>query len=96
MPKNPDAQSDIALALMTLREVCQNIDNSAASRSAAGRTLLEFYGFLGTGRTQVPDLAGRSHTELSLAELRRRAQELRQAGNGKPPIPPSGDASDPF
>ena len=96
MSKPADAQTDIALALQTLRAVCADEQNSAASRSAAGRTLLEFYGFLGTGRTQVPDLAGKSHTELSLAELRRRAQELRQAGNGKTPIPPSGDPSDPF
>jgi hypothetical protein len=90
---NPaDAQTDIALALQTLRSVCADEQNSAASRSAAGRTLLEFYGFLGTGRTHVPDLAGKSHTELSLAELRRRAQELRT--NGAKPTP--ADPSDPF
>ena len=92
MVKTPDAASDISLALQTLREVCHSPDSSAPSRSAASRTLLEYYGFLGTGRTQVPDLAGKSHTELSLAELRRRAQELRTNG----PNPPPGDSSDPF
>lgn len=40
---------------------------------------MEFYGYLGTGRTLVPDLAAKSNAEMSLAELQRRAAELRKA-----------------
>ena len=40
--------------------------------------MLEYYGYLGTGRTLVPDLAGKSNAEMTLEELKRRAAELRQ------------------
>lgn len=85
MPKPPDAESDITLALQTLRGVCRDDESTAAAKTSAGRTILEYYGFLGTGRTQVPDLATKSHTELSLSELRRRAAELRKNGAAAPP-----------
>lgn len=72
------ADDDIELALRTLRSVCQDSDATPASKSAASRTLMEFYGFLGTGRTLVPDASRKSQGELSLAELKRRAAELRK------------------
>lgn len=75
-------QDDVDLALGTLREVASNCEATPAARSAASRTLLEFYGYLGTGRSLVPDLGGKSSAEMSLQELRRRAAELRKA-NGQ-------------
>ena len=75
-PNSPQLD-DVDLALATLRAVCLADDSSHASRQAASRTLLEYYGYLGTGRTQVPDLASKSHAELSMTELKRRAAELR-------------------
>jgi hypothetical protein len=96
MAKAPSSDTDIALALQTLRAVCLDETNTAASRSSAGRTILEYYGYLGTGRTQVPDLSSKSHTELSLVELRRRAAELRSNGAGGTSNPPPGDDESPF
>jgi len=76
-------QDDIALALRTLRDVAGDSDATPASRSTASRTILEFYGYLGTGRTLVPDLEAKSNAEMTLSELRRRAAELRKVnGNG--------------
>ena len=72
-------QDDVDLALSTLREVAGNGDATPTARSAASRTLLEFYGYLGTGRTLVPDLGAKSGAEMTLPELRRRASELRKA-----------------
>ena len=81
-------QDDIALALRTLRDVAGDVDATPASRSTASRTILEFYGYLGTGRTLIPDLAAKSNAEMTLGELRRRAAELRKV-NGS-------TAGDPF
>jgi len=75
-------QDDVNLALATLREVAGNFDATPTARSAASRTLLEFYGYLGTGRSLVPDLGNKSGAEMSLSELHRRAAELRKA-NGE-------------
>jgi hypothetical protein len=76
-----DADDDLRLALQTLRDVCMDSDASPSAKSAASRTMLEYYGYLGTGRTLVPDVSRKAHSELTLAELQRRALELRQAGN---------------
>ena len=75
-------QSDVDLALATLREVAGNSDATSTARSSASRTLLEFYGYLGTGRSLVPDLGNKSGAEMSLSELHRRAAELRKV-NGE-------------
>ena len=76
-PLSPD--KDLELALNTLRAVCADGDATPASRSGAARTMLEYYGYLGTGRTLVPDASRKSHGELSITELRRRAAELRKS-----------------
>jgi len=75
-------QSDVDLALSTLRDVAGNFDATPVARSGAARTLLEFYGYLGTGRSLVPDLGAKSGAEMSLSELHRRAAELRKV-NGE-------------
>jgi len=75
-------QDDVDLALATLRDVARDNDATATARSSASRTLLEFYGYLGTGRSLVPDLGAKSGAEMSLSELHRRAAELRKA-NGE-------------
>ena len=75
-------QSDVDLALATLREVAGNFEATPVARSSASRTLLEFYGYLGTGRSLVPDLGNKSGAEMSLSELHRRAAELRKV-NGE-------------
>ena len=75
------ADDDLRLALQTLRDVCTDSDASPAAKGSASRTILEFYGYLGTGRTLVPDVSRKAHSELTLAELQRRALELRQSGN---------------
>lgn len=72
------AETDLDLALNTLRSVCADNDATPASKSQAARTLLEYYGYLGTGRTLVPDASRKSHIELSVTELQRRAAELRR------------------
>jgi hypothetical protein len=79
-----DADSDLSLALQTLRAVCADGDATPSARSAASRTLLEFYGYLGTGRSLVPDVSRKAHSELTLAELQRRASELRQRAPSTP------------
>lgn len=84
-------QDDIALALCTLRDVAGDVDATPASRSGAARTMLEFYGYLGTGRTLVPDLEAKSNAEMTLSELRRRAAELRKANGVGNPDPFSTD-----
>jgi hypothetical protein len=76
-----DADQDLKLAMQTLRDVCADGDASPAAKSSSARTILEFYGYLGTGRTLVPDVSRKAHSELTLAELQRRALELRQSGN---------------
>ena len=89
--KPTNGHDDVELALRTLRDVAKNGDATPAARSTASRTLLEYYGYLGTGRTLVPDLASKSNAEMTLNELRRRAAELRQH-NGDD----VSDAHDPF
>jgi hypothetical protein len=74
----PDA--DIALALATLRAVCRLDDAQPSARSGAARTLLEFYGSIGAGRTKAPPDAARADAELSRAELVERAKTLRANG----------------
>lgn len=88
MKQSAGSHEDITLALQTLREVAKSEDASHAAKQAAARTILEYYGYLGTGRSQVPDLADKSHAELSLTELKRRAADLRRNA----PSAPSGPA----
>jgi hypothetical protein len=81
------SEDDIGLALRTLREVAGSNEATPTARSTASRTLLEFYGYLGTGRTLVPDLERKSNAEMSLSELRRRVAELRKT-NGSDQVDP--------
>lgn len=83
-----NGETDIALALSTLRTVCADDNASPSARQSASRTLLEYYGFLGTGRTQVPDLSGKSHAEMTLSDLQRRAAELRDTAPEADPFTP--------
>lgn len=73
------ADDDIQLALRTLRSVMASDEATPSARSAASRTMMEYYGYLGTGRTLVPDLAAKSSAEMTLDELQRRASQLRNA-----------------
>lgn len=78
--KASGAADDVALALATLRTICGNEDATPAAQAGAARTILEFYGTLGAGRTKPPPDAAKADAELTRSELLARARKLRDAG----------------
>jgi hypothetical protein len=57
------------LAVSTLRGVCDDSDAPAAAKGAAARTLLEYAGAIGRFSEGRGDLATKSLSEMSAAEL---------------------------